>query len=274
MLSESFALLQQEGFLTRSSLLAGFNSLRKANVDDINKGFFYSAFFELSIGLERLMKLVIVIDYMSKNNLAPMTDEELKNKYGHRIESLYIACKKLSTEMNRPNENFFDQADFEWNIIHFLHEFALSSRYYNLSKLSNKHKSNDPLKEWWDILICIIHSDLTQKRLENIHSNSLQYCDELGGNQFTLMRGLHGQLMTTLDAIMDPQLVAAAAPYSVWRVFTILQPFYHLLSNVVEAAHKIEIEKGINYPLIPYMDEFFPFLLLPKSIVIKRRKWG
>jgi hypothetical protein len=52
MLSESFVLFQQEGFLARSSLLAGLNALRKANIDDTNKGLFYSAFFELSIGFE------------------------------------------------------------------------------------------------------------------------------------------------------------------------------------------------------------------------------
>lgn len=89
MLNESFSLFQQEGFLARSSLLSGFNALLKANIDDTNKGSFYSAFFEISIGFERLMKLVLVIDNMAKNDLQPMTDNELKEKYGHKIDSLY-----------------------------------------------------------------------------------------------------------------------------------------------------------------------------------------
>lgn len=42
------------------------------------------------------MKLVLVVDHMAKNDLRPMTDQELKSKYGHKIESLYKACKELN----------------------------------------------------------------------------------------------------------------------------------------------------------------------------------
>lgn len=274
MLSESFALFQQEGFLARSSLLAGFNALRKANVDDTNKGLFYSAFFELSIGFERLMKLVLVIDHMARNDLCPMTDQELKNKYGHKIESLYKSCVELNERLGKSSDDFYAEGTFEWDIIHFLHEFALSARYYNLSKLTNGQRTNDPLSEWWSLLTRVIHSDVSQKKLEKIQTESLAYCDNFAGNSFTMMRGLDGQLMTTLDAVMYPQLVEAAAPHMVWQVFKIISPFYFLISDVVEAAHEIEHSKGIDHPNIPYMYEFFPFLLLGRSDVIRRRKWG
>lgn len=274
MLSESFALFQQEGFLTRSCLLSGLNALRKANIDDKNKGLFYLAFFELSIGFERLMKLVLVIDYMNKNNLKPMTDQELKSMYGHKIKSLYTSCAKLNEEQGRSSNEFYNQDSFEWNIIHFLHEFALSARYYNLSKLAGGHKTNDPLREWWSLLACVIHSDVSSKKLEKIQSESLEYCDQIAGNSFTMMRGLDGQLMTTLDAIMYPKLVSAAAPYMVWQVFKIFRPFYHLISDVVEVSHTVEHSKGVNHPSVPYMYEFFPFLLLDRAEVVKRRKWG
>lgn len=274
MLSESFALFQQEGFLARSSLLAGLNALRKANVDDTNKGLFYSAFFELSIGFERLMKLVLVIDHMANNDLCPMTDQELKNKYGHKIESLYKSCVELNESLGRSTDDFYEEGSFEWDIIHFLHEFALSARYYNLSKLTNGQRTNDPLSEWWSLLTRVIHSDVSQKKLEKIQSESLAYCDNFAGNSFTMMRGLDGQLMTTLDAVMYPQLVEAAAPHMVWQVFKIISPFYFLISDVVEAAHEVEHRKGIDHPNVPYMYEFFPFLLLDRSDVIRKRKWG
>ncbi|MBC6905273.1 hypothetical protein DWB84_07335 [Saccharophagus sp. K07] len=274
MLSESFALFQQEGFLARSSLLAGLNALRKANVDDTNKGLFYSAFFELSVGFERLMKLVLVIDHMAKNDLRPMTDQELKNKYGHKIESLYKSCAELNDRLGKSADDFYEEGSFEWDIIHFLHEFALSARYYNLSKLTNGQRTNDPLSDWWSLLTRVIHSDVSQKKLEKIQSSSLAYCDNFAGNSFTMMRGLDGQLMTTLDAVMYPQLVEAAAPHMVWQVFKIISPFYFLISDVVESAHEVEHSKGINHSNIPYMYEFFSFLLLDRSDVIRRRKWG
>lgn len=273
MFSESFTLFQQEGFLTRSSLLAGLNALRKANIDDTNKGLFYSAFFELSIGFERLMKLILVIDYMAKNDLRPMTDKELKNTYGHKIESLYKSCVELNNHLGRSTDDFYEEGTFEWDIIHFLHEFALNARYYNLSKLTNGQRTNDPLSEWWSLLTRIIHRDVSKKKLEKIQSDSLTYCDNFAGNTFTIMHGLDGQLMTTLNVVMNTQLVEAAAPHMVWQVLKIISPFYFLISDVVEAAHRIEHNKGINHPNIPYMYEFFPFLLLDRTDVIRRRKW-
>ena len=66
MFSEKFKLLQQEGYLTQSSLCQGLTFLRKANLGEKERGLFYSAFFQLSIGIERFMKIVVILDYMSK----------------------------------------------------------------------------------------------------------------------------------------------------------------------------------------------------------------
>jgi hypothetical protein len=70
MFSDMWYLLQQEGYLTQSCLCNGLTALRHANIND-KKGLYYSAFFELSIGLERMMKLIIIIHHMSNNNLTP-----------------------------------------------------------------------------------------------------------------------------------------------------------------------------------------------------------
>lgn len=274
MLSESFALFQQEGILARSSLLAGFNALRKANVDDVNKGLFYSAFFELSIGFERLMKLVLVIDHMAKHELVPMTDKELKANYGHKIESLYNSCAKLGEGQDGLNGRFYGNGDFEWKIVHFLHDFAISSRYYNLSKITKEQKTEDPLCEWWCILRDVIRSDVSVKRKKKIESESLAICDSCSRYTFVLMHGLDGRQMTMLDFLKDQQLIEAAAPYMVWHVFKILIPFYNLISDVVGAVHAIEKHRGIDATQVPYMGEFFSFLVLGKSVVVKRKKWS
>lgn len=69
-LSATWFLLQQEGLLAEACLCNGLTALRHANLGD-KKARFYSAFFELSIGFERLMKLIIIIDHMAKHNLTP-----------------------------------------------------------------------------------------------------------------------------------------------------------------------------------------------------------
>jgi hypothetical protein len=140
--------------------------------------------------------------------------------------------------------------------------------------LANGQRTNDPLSDWWSLLVQVIHSDVSNKKLEKIQAGSLAYCDNFDGNSFTMMRGLDGNLMTTLDAVMYPQLAAAAAPHMIWRVFKIIRPFYSLIFDVVEAAHEVERSKGIDHPHIPYMYELFSFLLLNRAGVIRRRKWG
>ena len=76
---ESFLLLQQEGYLISSCLSNGLTELRAANVH--NKGAFYSSLFNISVGTERLLKAIIIIDHMLRNDLAPPTRRELKG-YG------------------------------------------------------------------------------------------------------------------------------------------------------------------------------------------------
>lgn len=274
MLSESFSLLLQEAYLTRSSLLTGFTYLRKANIGDETKGLFYSAFFQLSIGFERLMKLILVVDYMAKNDLKPMTDEELRKNYSHKIRNLYEGCIKLAAERSMPLDEFVTTDEFDYEIVKFLHEFALSARYYNLSKLSNSQKSKDPLSEWWSILSIIMSSDVPQRKMKKIEEESIRICDAIGNNAFTLMRGLDQQLMTTLDTIAYPQLIEAVSPYAVWRTFRIIRPLYRLIDRVVEDVHEIEHQKGHDYPLVPYLYEFFPFLLLDRSSVLRKKTWG
>ena len=89
----SFLLLQQEGYLIRGCLTTGLTQLRGANVH--NKGAFYTALFNLSVGSERLLKAIIIIDYMVKNNLAVPSKKQLKT-YGHDILELYDSCLAIS----------------------------------------------------------------------------------------------------------------------------------------------------------------------------------
>jgi hypothetical protein len=59
----SFLLLQQEGYLIRTSLAQGLTLLRSANLGET--GHYYGAFFGLSIALERLLKVIIILDHMA-----------------------------------------------------------------------------------------------------------------------------------------------------------------------------------------------------------------
>lgn len=67
MLGASFQQFTIESLMASSALRGGLTALHKCKYHD--KGGFYSAFFQLSIGLERFFKIIYVVQYMIENDL-------------------------------------------------------------------------------------------------------------------------------------------------------------------------------------------------------------
>lgn len=100
-----FKLLNREAALVSSLLsngLADFRNISKGN------GYYYQAFYSISIGLERLLKLLI----LSKSRVNSV------KAFNHDI-------KKLFSEVGI----VFGKDSIEQSIINFLHEFASKNRY-------------------------------------------------------------------------------------------------------------------------------------------------
>lgn len=83
----SFVLLQQEALLANASLLSGFEYLVKASFNDKGVGAYYAAFFDLTIGFERIMKLAIIADHMW---LRTTLNRPQKRKLGHMVMTSYL----------------------------------------------------------------------------------------------------------------------------------------------------------------------------------------
>lgn len=142
----------REAELTRQLLAAGLASLVKAN--HMDKGRFSRAFFELSIGLERLLKLVYLVDHATLNAGRLPTDKEMRTRFGHDLTQLYVAAGGIRRRLIDEGE------EFEWRlpdvglterIVAVLAEFAKATRYYNLDFLLGASKlGRDPIVAWND----------------------------------------------------------------------------------------------------------------------------
>ncbi len=273
MLDKKYILLQQEGFLTRFSLLQGLHSLRKGNLGDNSKGHFYLGFTNLAIGFERIMKMILLINHMRLNQLTPLTDDELRDNYGHKIKKLYSHCSELAVELGIPFTNYLEENEIEKEIIHFLHEFALSARFYNLSMLSNSARTDDPLNEWYTIQTKIFNSDVSQKKKNKILQEGAFFNDLMGSSMVTFATGLDQQLLSNMDTFIIPNVLEASAPYLVWRIIKILNPFYDLISKVTDEAQNVNHQTCPEVACVPYMTEFFDFLKFERSWVLRKRAW-
>jgi hypothetical protein len=136
--------LGREADLAAEQLAMGVSMLGRAS--RAQKGQYNQAFFALSIGLERLAKLIIVADHCVATDGAWLTDQELKKKggtSGHDISALLGACEEISQRHvaskawgKRPSSAIHSA------IVSRLSEFASLTRYDNLASLSGGRAAN------------------------------------------------------------------------------------------------------------------------------------
>jgi hypothetical protein len=261
-------MLAQEGSLTQSALLSGLEFLCKANYD--KKGSFYSAFFQLSIGLERLMKIVIILDYKANNALKSPTNKQLRT-FGHDILGAYEKCKTFAADRGKTADAWFDAGSVEYDMLTFLSEFADGARYYNLDQLAGVQRHDDPLAKWYAVHRRVADQSISVTKQEAINAKAIAHCDKFG--QFGWEQGLDGQVQTTVDIVFMHELFRLSRPYCVWTVIRILHPFYELLTDLCDEVHSVEVNKEISDITVPYMFEFFLFFLSDKQTSTKRSRW-
>ena len=142
--------ISREAALVRHLIGSGVTSLGKANYAD-KEGEYYTAFFGLSIGLERLAKLILVADYAISNH-GQMPAEQVIRSFGHKLVSLLNTVgdvsAKHSLRLNYPRPT----AQISTAIVECLDAFADAKRgrYANFAALGDPNLGQEePIRKWW-----------------------------------------------------------------------------------------------------------------------------
>ena len=162
-----------EAMLVRHVVGAGVTALGYANYADKN-GEYYRAFFELTIGLERFAKLILVINFALCNQ-GKMPDEELVRKFGHSIKELLNAVEDIQQAHELALCNSRPKDDVAVAIVENLDAFADAKRgrYANFASIGNpKSCQHEPIKRWWNEVAELVLSQRyygkpVQKRIES-----------------------------------------------------------------------------------------------------------
>lgn len=138
-------LLSKEAALSSMNLGVGLTFLRKHDFTQI--GFIYQSFFSLSVGLERLMKFILVYEHIVVNDTFPK-QEDIKI-FGHDLTQLFSKVRELSTKYSA-NRHFIsiDKHDLCKAILQNLSDFAKHNRYSHLNQLTGNNSTDDPLIRW------------------------------------------------------------------------------------------------------------------------------
>lgn len=261
----SFLLLQQEGHLISSCLATGLTELRSANVH--NKGAFYSALFNLSVGMERLLKAIVIINYMLKNHQSVPTKKQLRS-YGHDITEIYDECVKISINHGNHLPIRTSLGNVDQELLGILSNFAQTTRYHNLDALSGQQTGEDPLEHWSEIILLILEQDVTEKQRNKILGQAEMISDAIGGISITIMQGLDKRALSTEEALALPGLHDQAVKHAVLHLITMLSTIRDLIEALSRLAYGLNIP-----PPFPQMQEFLAWIWDDRQYVLRKRKW-
>ncbi|MEN1966616.1 hypothetical protein WMZ97_00945 [Lentibacillus sp. N15] len=229
MFSEKEKLMANECALTVSMIDSGFDALSKANISQ--KGLYYQALFSLSIGIERLLKIILISEYRAQND-GHFPNSNRIRKYGHKLDTL----------LKKADIKFFDEIDN--SIINLLNEFANTSRYYNVDIMSKGNSNNkNPLAEWERIKGLII-----ERYKENITEfENRQLFDELHKNDIFMFHNLNGEFIDKAGNLLSELKINHQAQHLA------VKHIFNIVVNMVEYLLDIRSRKY----LLPDQLDFF-----------------
>ena len=265
-----FFLMQREGLITRPCICTAFNELLGAGVSQ--KGRYYIAFFQLAIGIERAEKLVIILDHMIKNELAP-PGEKATRKHKHDLLLLHDNAKAVAGSRSITKSISFELKPLHRRMLQFLTEFANGARYANLDALASGKSTKEPLVEWNGIMDDIFKEDLSEAEKASIIQAAAAQTSLMTGRAVVLAHDLTNNSLSVESMIQQELFMKATAPYVLWNLVILVLPITELVSQLAVEARRISAKRGTVNMIIPHMDEFYDFLYLDQEYVISRESW-
>ncbi|WP_243294127.1 hypothetical protein [Geothrix mesophila] len=271
----TFHVLEHEGLLAQACLCNGLTALRHANLGDGQKGLFYSAFFELSIGFERMMKLIVILDYMGRHDLRPPPKKDIEG-LGHKLINLFAVAKKIGLSLGIDALDQHGPLSVSYRTMVFLNDFAhTDGRYSNINHLIGKPSSScaDPLRAWGELAQGILRDCATAQERARVEAMGKLMDRKVGSMVFTLISDLN---QVTPDLRNLVSRVAALDVASKYATIALVELIVSLRTVVEAVAYRAdEVGQKVHGDLanIPAMGEFFEFAWAEPSVVRRKRRW-
>ncbi|MGR7001262.1 hypothetical protein ACU686_29715 [Yinghuangia aomiensis] len=174
------------------ALRNGLTSLLKARFNE--PWYYYQGFFGVTIGLERLLKLVVIIDAKNETGEFPESSH-VKSFYGHDLLKLLRQVRTVEESLEA-GPNF----SVEWSLadeaLALLTDFAKRGRYHNLdATLNGAGAASEPIGAWFSLIA-------SAERSRNLLSRIDRQAKEWEPNRASfpiLMRGVYREDGTIVE---------------------------------------------------------------------------
>lgn len=265
--------LRRESSLVSQLIGSGTTALGRASYAD-GFGEYYTAFFGLSIGIERLAKLILIADHAITNK-GSLPDQAVVKKFGHKLGELIakaheIAGKhKLQLDYPQPTDQIC------WAAIDCLDAFADASRgrYANFGAIGNPafDPANEPVNRWWlNVVEPILDKHYRGKKAEAGVRQRAKIIDALMGEVSTVLYvDEHGAMLTNLTSASERTgQTKWARQYGRFYTLSVVR----WLSDIfAELTRGIGYSKGFEALFGHY--EFFGTYRVPNNFLLTRKTW-
>jgi hypothetical protein len=268
--SRRWLAIQREAQLAAEQIAAGVTVLGRAN--HMETGLYSQAFFGLSIGLERLGKLIIVADYAIEHSGSFPTDAYLR-KIGHNLQDILTRCEAIGKTVDAQRSYASRPGDpVHKGIEEVLSKFAAGSRYYNLDYIAGvTGQELDPIAMWWVKVskpICKCHHSDGQRKKDSTAAPFATEC--LGGYSLVLSHAEDGTEIDDIGSVFA-RACQTAVVQKYGRLYT-LQIVRWLASILWELSFSGAYQKGIE-PLSG-LNEPFAIFHNEDRLLRNRKTWS
>lgn len=251
---------------------AGVTALGKANYDD-KFGEYYTAFFGLSVGIERLAKLILVANYSILHN-GEMPKERIIRGFGHKLLALCNAVESIAKEQCL--ELQYERPEFPVckKILDCLDAFADASkgRYANFGSLGEPNLSQEePIAKWWSVVANAILAEHYYGKpvQQKVEKNAELVEQMLGAHSMVLHVDETGQEMSNLKQASvrtgQVDVVQKFGRYYTLLLVRWLADVFSHLSTTAHNQHGVGEFFGVN--------EYMYTFLVPDSFLKTRKIW-
>lgn len=162
--------LHREASLVSQILGSGATALGRASYGS-GFGEYYTAFFGLSIGIERLAKLILVADYALDNSGA-LPGQAVVRKYGHKLKELIAQVGVIAKKRGITVHHIGPDHAICAAVVNCLDAFSDASkgRYANFEAIGNPNfdPADEPVNKWWtEVVEPILDQHYRGKRAED-----------------------------------------------------------------------------------------------------------
>ena len=265
--------LHREASLVSQIIGSGATALGRASYGS-GFGEYYTAFFGLSIGIERLAKLILVADYAMDNG-GTLPGQSVVRKYGHQIKALVDDVDQIAKKRNISVPYLAPTDPICTAVINSLDAFSDASRgrYANFEAIGNPNfnVADEPVNKWWsEVVEPILDRHYRGKKAEIGVKHRAAVIDAMIG-EVSMVRFTNetGSMMDTVSTASERTgQTKWAQKYGRFYALSVVRWLSHVFAELVrEAAHRRGIDSLYGH------DEFFTTYTLDDDFLLTRKVW-